>query len=412
MALLDSDAGRLLALTARAQVDAFAGREASARAAAEEALALARATDWVGAAAWQQTTLGALELSAGRGEAAAERLAPFAAQAVARGLPEPAADGVLVHGDAAEALILTGRVAEAEPLVALLEERGAALDRVWAIAVGARCRALIAAADSDLDGAEAALARALAAHARLPMPVEHGRTLLALGRVQRRGRRRADARASHTRALELFEAAGARLWAAQAREELDALGLRAAAPGCLTASEERVARLAAGRPDQSPGRRPAADQQEDGRGAPRARLPQARRPLARRAGRASPPVSCERRARTRATPPGEPCARDGGSGDRGDPAGRREAAAAQLLDHLDRRLAGAAAVGLEAEAAAVVQRHPHLQRRRCAASTRSRRSRRRRRARTARPSAGRAAGRRRSARSCSAAAPATCGPAP
>ncbi len=47
-------------------------------------------------------TLGFLELSAGRGEAAAERLAPFAARALARGLPEPAADGVLVHGNAAE----------------------------------------------------------------------------------------------------------------------------------------------------------------------------------------------------------------------------------------------------------------------------------------------------------------------
>ncbi|MDR9373052.1 helix-turn-helix transcriptional regulator, partial [Conexibacter sp. JD483] len=245
MALLDSDAGRLLALTARAQVDAFAGCEASARAAAEEALTLARAIDWVGAAAWQQSTLGALELSAGNSEAAAERLAPFAARALARGLPEPAADGVLVHGDAAEALILTGRVAEAEPLVALLEARGAALDRVWAIAVGARCRALIAASEGDLATAEAALERALAAHARLSMPIERGRTLLVLGRVQRRGRRRGAARATHTRASELFEGAGARMWAAQAREELAALGLTAAAPGQLTASEERVARLAA-----------------------------------------------------------------------------------------------------------------------------------------------------------------------
>ncbi len=77
------------------------------------------------------------------------------------------------------------------------------------------------------------------------MPIERGRTLLALGRVQRRGRRRNAARGSHTRALELFEAAGARLWAAQAREELDALGLHAVAPGRLTASEERVVRLAA-----------------------------------------------------------------------------------------------------------------------------------------------------------------------
>ncbi len=77
------------------------------------------------------------------------------------------------------------------------------------------------------------------------MPIERGRTLLALGRVQRRGRKRGAARA-RTRALELFEARRrAAVGGAGARGGLDALGLRAAAPGQLTASEERVARLAA-----------------------------------------------------------------------------------------------------------------------------------------------------------------------
>jgi DNA-binding CsgD family transcriptional regulator len=46
-------------------------------------------------------------------------------------------------------------------------------------------------------------------------------------------------------ALELFEQAGARLWAQRARAELGRVGVRPAAPGQLTACERRVAELAA-----------------------------------------------------------------------------------------------------------------------------------------------------------------------
>jgi DNA-binding CsgD family transcriptional regulator len=242
---LDTAVAKMLALTARAQVDVYAGRAESGRHVAEEALGLAEATDWKGAMAWQHMTLGFLELSLGDPEAAAARLAPFAAMAIESGLPEPAADGALVHGDAAEALILVGRVDEAEPLVELLEQRGAALDRTWAIAVGARCRGLILAAAGQVEEAEAALRRALEAHERLPMPIEHGRTLLALGRVQRRQRERRAAKQSLEGALAIFEKVGSPLWAQQARSELSALGMRAGPRDTLTASEERVARLAA-----------------------------------------------------------------------------------------------------------------------------------------------------------------------
>jgi DNA-binding CsgD family transcriptional regulator len=242
---LETPVGRMLALTARAQVEAYAGRADGARQVAEQALALAEETGWKAAVAWQQTTLGFLELSLGNPDAAAERLTPFVASAIACGLPEPAADGALVHGDAAEALILIGRVSLAEPLVALLEGRGAALDRTWAIAVGARCRALILAAEGDGAGAERVLRRALDAHDRLPMPIERGRTLLALGRVQRRIRKRRAAKRTLEEARAIFERVGAPLWAEQAAGELASLGLRAGPRGSLTPSEERVARMAA-----------------------------------------------------------------------------------------------------------------------------------------------------------------------
>jgi DNA-binding CsgD family transcriptional regulator len=242
---LDTPVGRLLALTARAQVDAYAGRVEPARRVAEEALALAESTAWKGAVAWQQMTLGFLDLSVGDTATAARRLAPFAAAAIEGGLPEPAADGVLVYGDAAEALILVGRVEEADPLVALLEQRGAALDRPWALAVGARCRALILAAAGDVEAAADKLSEALAAHERLPMPIEHARTLLTLGRAERRLGERKAAERTLQQALEILERVGSPRWAEQARAELSALGLRAGPADSLTPSEERVARLAA-----------------------------------------------------------------------------------------------------------------------------------------------------------------------
>jgi DNA-binding NarL/FixJ family response regulator len=66
-----------------------------------------------------------------------------------------------------------------------------------------------------------------------------------LGRVQRRTRRKAAAKQSLERALEIFEELPAPLWAQRARDELGRIGLRRAAPGELTASERRVAELAA-----------------------------------------------------------------------------------------------------------------------------------------------------------------------
>ena len=222
-------------------------RGARTRRAAEpnEALELLERAGWLTAMASPLTTLGFLELSLGRPEAAAARLGPIAAQAVATGLPEPAAAGALLTGDAAEALIAVGRTEEAEAIVELLEARGAALGRTWAIAVGARCRGLLLAAGGDVGAAEQALERALVAHERLPMPLERARSLLVLGRIRRRLRKRLAAKAVLAEALAIFKAVGSPHWAAQASAEIACLGLRPRASDRLTPSEERVARLAA-----------------------------------------------------------------------------------------------------------------------------------------------------------------------
>jgi len=243
---------RLLALSARAGLAAQAGRATEARAAANETLALATACGWQEAVVAQHATLGALELSEGDARAAATRLAPLAQDALADGLPEPSLPLGAAVTDACEALVLLGRAEQAEPLAALLERRGQALRRAGTRAVAMRCRALLLAAGGDVAGAERELRRALDAHDRLNQPLERARCLLALGRVTRRQRRRAAATQALEQALAGFEAAGARLWAARARDELTALGRRrggrsrgAGSADALTAAEARVARLAA-----------------------------------------------------------------------------------------------------------------------------------------------------------------------
>lgn len=147
--------------------------------------------------------------------------------------------------DAVEAPIATGRLDRSQRLLDDFERRGQALGRVWAIATGARCRALLLAARGDIVGAQAAVGRALVAHERLEMPLELARTLLVKGILERRVRRRGLAKQSFERALEIFERAGARLWEERTRQEMERLGLRRSSPGELTANERRVAELAA-----------------------------------------------------------------------------------------------------------------------------------------------------------------------
>jgi DNA-binding CsgD family transcriptional regulator len=96
----------------------------------------------------------------------------------------------------------------------------------------------------DHEGARSACAAALAAHERLPMPFELGRTLLIKGITERRARRKSAAGESIGQALAIFERLGAGLWAAKARRELAAIAPRPPAGG-LTQTQHRVAALIA-----------------------------------------------------------------------------------------------------------------------------------------------------------------------
>ena len=242
---LDTPVGRALALNARTRVDADAGHVARARSDSQEAIELSHRVGWSPLLILAEARIGYLDLVSGDWAAAADRLAPLALGAIAAGQREPAAGGLLLAGDAAEALIAAGRTSEAEVIVDWLEARGEALDRTWAIAVGARCRGLLLSASGDLAGAELAAERAVEVHERLPMPIERGRSLLALGRIRRRRRRRRAAKATLDEALASFEQVGSPPWVEQVSAELACLGLEPGSGEHLTPSEERVARLAA-----------------------------------------------------------------------------------------------------------------------------------------------------------------------
>jgi len=241
--MVGTDHTRAMALLTQAQVAAWTGRLDQARAAGEEAAAILAKFGMAIGSLFAQGGLGMLALSVGDHAAAARWLSPLPTAMVEMGLGEPSCVSFLP--DAAEALIALGHWREAEALVARLEASGRGPDRAWVEAVAARSRGLLAAAGGDLAAARSAFQRALDAHDQLPLPYDRARTLLLLGRLQRRGNERLAARATLEEAARAFDAVGAARWADNARAELDRLGARPGPVDELTPTEQRVAQLAA-----------------------------------------------------------------------------------------------------------------------------------------------------------------------
>lgn len=241
---LGGDVAEVTASTIRAMLATYAGRVDEARATTATALAAGARTGSSTLSAFAIANLGFLEVSVGNHEAAAATLAPMLA--VLDMAPDctellPAS----FAPDAVEALVNVGRATDAEPVVTKLERNGIRLDRPWMLAVGARCRALLLAAERDVDGALVAAEQAMLHHERLPMPFERARTQLLLGQLQRRLRKKDAAATTLTEALHTFEHLDTPLWAQRARSELARVsGTHDPAAG-LTPTERRVAELAA-----------------------------------------------------------------------------------------------------------------------------------------------------------------------
>jgi DNA-binding CsgD family transcriptional regulator len=233
-----------LAHSMRAPLAVFAGQEAEARRTIVEALEIVGRTGTFRLGERLLASLAFLEVSlgnyAGAVAAVAPMLAAFDPESTPTELP-----GAMFLPDAIEALVQLGRLAEATPLVDALERNGRTFDRAWMRAVGARCRSMLLAAQGDLDGAHAAAQRAAAEHDRLAMPFDRARTLLLLGLLERRLRKKDSASANLQAALDVFERLNIPLWAGRARAELARANVGAHSSGQLTPSEQRVAELAA-----------------------------------------------------------------------------------------------------------------------------------------------------------------------
>jgi DNA-binding CsgD family transcriptional regulator len=223
--------------------EARLGRVDQARSLVGRALELVPGTGGRQAEDVATTALGQLELVLGDPAAAVERISDFLAFLRAQGLTEPCAIPFAV--DAIEAFIELGRQEEALDLLNWLEGNARRLERASALANCARCRGQLAAQTGALENALAAYEEALDWHAKVELPLDRGRTLLALGAAQRRANRRREARQTLDEALAVFERIGAALWADRTRAELKRISGRAASPGELTPAEERVAALVA-----------------------------------------------------------------------------------------------------------------------------------------------------------------------
>jgi DNA-binding CsgD family transcriptional regulator len=187
-------------------------------------------------------TLGLVELSLGDHEAAWRHFDPSLERNATEGM------GRLRYQvpAAAETLARLGRVNEARALLGPWAVRAHRLARRGAEALAARCEGLIALAEGDLDRAEARLAESVEHASASSLPLELGRSLLVLGEIQRRRHKKATARETLGRAVDVFEEIGAPLWAELVRREVARIGgRRSPARGELSETERRIADLVA-----------------------------------------------------------------------------------------------------------------------------------------------------------------------
>ncbi len=134
------------------------------------------------------------------------------------------------------------------------------------------------------------------------MRFERARSLLLLGKLQRRRRLKDAATKTFAEALAEFEAMGAPWWADQVRAELTRTNVRHDPAVRLTPSEQQVSELAASGMSNRDIAADTVHQDQDRRAQPDPRLRQAGHPLPRRTRQADGPAARLRLTRGRDTP--------------------------------------------------------------------------------------------------------------
>jgi DNA-binding CsgD family transcriptional regulator len=228
---------------AQALAAAYLGRVDEARRLATEGCAVGEANGDPFYGGWNRAVLGFLDLSLSRYAEAHAQLEPVVRFLRRMGSAEPAI--IPCVPDDIEALVALGDVEAALPLLDELRAQGQSRDRAWALLAAARGQAQVSALRGDLVDAETSLAEAVERFGPSVAPFERARSLLVLGQVQRRRKRKQPARDSLDQARQSFAALGAPLWVARADTELSRIGGRPPAPLELTATERQVAELVA-----------------------------------------------------------------------------------------------------------------------------------------------------------------------
>jgi DNA-binding CsgD family transcriptional regulator len=219
------------------------GEHDEARAISSEALTSAEATNDFWFRISHRAVLGQVALTEDDPQLAVEVLGPAWALMLERGLGDlslfPVAQTL------GEALVAVGRVDDAVAIAAALRSCPTG-GNAWCRAMAARLDALAASARGDHASARTAFAAALDAHADLPEPFEHARTLLLLGRAERSVRSWGAARAAFADALARFDALGAARWSELTAADLARLpGRRPTNANELTTRQREVAALVA-----------------------------------------------------------------------------------------------------------------------------------------------------------------------
>jgi DNA-binding CsgD family transcriptional regulator len=151
-----------------------------------------------------------------------------------------------VAPDLVEALVEVGELDAAHAITNRLREQAEHQEHPWGLVTASRCSGLIAlAAPTHDERAASDLEHAAAGYGRLGLRFDQARSLLSLGRGQRRLRKWKGARSSLGQAAAAFDEIGAAGWAEAARSELARVGARRPrAEGELTEAERRVVELA------------------------------------------------------------------------------------------------------------------------------------------------------------------------
>lgn len=193
--------------------------------------------------------LGRVQLVNGDVAAALETLRRVQADERAQSTVDPSM--LRWHEELAEALLANDAGDEALALLAEVRPVAERLGRSTVLLGCDRAYALCLAAEGRTDEAAELLTRTVVEFGRAGLPLERGRALIALARVERRRRRRSAAQAALHEAASVFERAGAAPWLALAGETPAGEG-PAGGPGAeetapalssLTEAELRLARL-------------------------------------------------------------------------------------------------------------------------------------------------------------------------